>query len=878
MTPEPGLASDPHGRLSVALAVCAQRLAADPVGAVEEREVLAEVLVTLRESAGALRAVLYENITLPTVGPAARLLVEVWAPSERSLTEIYGLERTLIWSKMTDADRMAMAAGEPIGGSIAQRFADAPLMCADLDELGIGTLHMFPIMFSGQWWGHLGLSHREPQSWRDSEVQLMRAAAAMIGMFLQRNREVAALRAREAMLEGLSDSLPDAFLYQIEEQPDGTSRRTYLSRSLEQRSGISVDLALHDFDLLPTRMHPDDVSAYEAAKQYAQKNNTPYKFEHRYTTTDGSIRWMRWHSSPRVTSDGRRLWSGLATDITDYQQLQESLRQANQNLRRRIDQLVLFNQIAQHLGGMTNTSTTLSVVCRLICAMFNASEVLVALRDLPARDLKMVARAAAMDVDDLLSPTMLARIEASLGADNGVTWVEGPTPPGYVVLAVALAAQDMPIGLLLICVAQADAHLSGEIISLAQTVAGAIAGAAVGAQLYVRAVQSRERLERLNAASRMINESGLDPQALYGAIHCAVAHLMPVEAFVITLVEAGSAVAETVYAYDLAGLEQGTYRFGLEQSFVGYMRQHGSTLRVDDFRQFYQQHPEVKFHVYGDEQDTRSAVAASLRTSDGVYGILFSQCYLPGVYSDEDLTILELLSVHAATAIQNVRRAQQRRRDAIDEERSRLARDLHDSVNQSLFSASLIAERLPEMMQLSPDDANEGLRQLHQLTRSALAEMRALLIELRPAALAAAPLHQAINHLAQAFGGRRGITIKTELDPAPVLPPEVQIALYRIVQESLSNVIKHAYARTAHVRMEVTPLVGDSEVSWSGTIDIQVRDNGRGFAIDQVGVGRFGLEIMRERATAIGAELELLSQTGVGTQVTLIWCGSAGVA
>lgn len=860
--------------LPAALAACAQRLAADPVGAIEERQVLAEVLGALRQSADALRVVLYENITLPAIGPAARLLVEAWAPGERPLTAIYGPERTLYWARMTEADRTAMQSGAPIGGSIAQRFAGAPQMYADLDQLGIGTLYMFPIMFSGQWWGHLGLSHREPQSWEDSEVQLMRAAAAMIGMFLQRNREVAALREREALLEALSDNLPDTRIYQMEDRPGEVSRRTFQSRGLNRYMGYADAETQADAGRLPFNLHPDDAPGYMATIEAARLHTTPFDCEFRYIAIDGSVRWLHARSSPRRLDDGRVLWDGISIDTTDYHNLEESLRQANQDLRRRVDELMLLNRIAQHLSGMTDLPVTLSIVCRLLREAFGAAETLVALRDTAAGPLKAVAQAA--DVDDPLHLAGLAAIESRLSPQSATALIEDPAHPGQLTLAVALEAQDRLIGLLIIRLAAAAAQLPREIISLAQTIAGAIANAAAGALLYGRAVRSRERLERLNAASRMINDAGLEPQALYAAIHRAVAHLMPVEAFVITLVEPGSALADTVYSYDCrVGLCAGTYRFILERSFAGFMRRHGPTLRVDDFEQFYQQHSEVAFDVFGDEEDTRSGVAASFITADGLYGLLFAQCYPPAMYSDEDLTILELLSVHAATAIQNVRQAQQRRRDAIDEERNRLARDLHDSVSQSLFSASLIAERLPEMMQISPADANEGLRQLHQLARGSLAEMRALLVELRPAALAAAPLHQAIDQLAQAFGGRRGITIEVDLDQTPTLPEHVQVALYRIAQESLSNVIKHAYARAAHVQMTVTPPATGGAEPWSGTICIQVHDNGRGFAINQVDVGRFGLEIMRERASAIGAQLEIVSQTGAGTLVTLVWRGGA---
>ncbi|MBV9544234.1 MAG: histidine kinase, partial [Chloroflexi bacterium] len=152
-------------------------------------------------------------------------------------------------------------------------------------------------------------------------------------------------------------------------------------------------------------------------------------------------------------------------------------------------------------------------------------------------------------------------------------------------------------------------------------------------------------------------------------------------------------------------------------------------------------------------------------------------------------------------------------------------------------------------------------------TRGALAEMRTLLLELRPAALTEAPFVQLLTQLGEAIASRSNLqaTVRTQGQPI-LLPPEVQIALYRVAQEALNNTSKHAEA--AHVEIHVR---------WhTRGLDVRLRDDGRGFVRSRVAQGRLGLGIMQERARSIGAELRLRSQPGVGTTVTIAWRAAPG--
>jgi signal transduction histidine kinase len=215
---------------------------------------------------------------------------------------------------------------------------------------------------------------------------------------------------------------------------------------------------------------------------------------------------------------------------------------------------------------------------------------------------------------------------------------------------------------------------------------------------------------------------------------------------------------------------------------------------------------------------------------------------------------------------------EQTRELAALEERQRLARDLHDAVSQTLFSASLSAEVLPRLWESDQAEARRCLEELHYLTRSALAEMRTLLLEVRPGALAETALNDLLSQLAEAVGRRAQLAVSLYAEQVGQLPPDVQVALYRIAQEALNNVVKHADASRTEVRLRRVPPAGSNcSNEQSEGLELCISDDGRGFNPDDTSLQHLGLCIMRERAEAIAADLKITSRPGHGTQVLVTW-------
>ena len=196
---------------------------------------------------------------------------------------------------------------------------------------------------------------------------------------------------------------------------------------------------------------------------------------------------------------------------------------------------------------------------------------------------------------------------------------------------------------------------------------------------------------------------------------------------------------------------------------------------------------------------------------------------------------------------------------AASEERARLARELHDSVTQALFSMGLTAHALQLLLDSDPGAARAKLAELQELQREALAEMRALIFELRPSRLEHDGLVQAVKTHAAAVQARSGLEISVLAEPLERQPLDVEEALYRIAQEALHNVVKHAGPCSARVELRRT----------RDALHLRVSDDGAGFDPAVVDGARLGLAGMRQRAERIGARLELGSRAGGGTLVAV---------
>jgi signal transduction histidine kinase len=236
----------------------------------------------------------------------------------------------------------------------------------------------------------------------------------------------------------------------------------------------------------------------------------------------------------------------------------------------------------------------------------------------------------------------------------------------------------------------------------------------------------------------------------------------------------------------------------------------------------------------------------------------------------DDLRVIRLFADQAALAIEHAQLHERQEHMAVLEERQRLARELHDSVTQSLYGATMYTEAAARLLKAGDiARAAETLGEARETALEALREMRLLIFELRPSSLEEEGLIAALQARISAVETRVGVRTEFEADEIGRLPARVEVGLYRIAQEALNNALQHSMAGRITVRMR----------SEADCVILEVSDDGRGFdRASRTGRGGLGLQGMKERAEEMGGVLCVRSRPGEGTavkvEVPVSWDGT----
>lgn len=436
------------------------------------------------------------------------------------------------------------------------------------------------------------------------------------------------------------------------------------------------------------------------------------------------------------------------------------------------------------------------------------------------------------------------------------------------IAGVPLTIKDRVIGTLVVVdklggtvdFEQADLDL---LVGFASQAAAAIENARLYAAEQRRADQFRviaeigRRLTQILDLEELLKQVVTVIQQAFGYYHVALGQVEGDE--VVYRYGAGKLWAQPGFQLVPSRLKVG--REGLS----GWVAANGAPLIIPDV----QKEPR---YVWMEGSITKSEMVVPITVKESVIGTLDVQSDRLNAFDQTDLAVIESLAFQVGAAIENAQLYKKAQHLAVVEERGRLARELHDAVTQTLFSASLIAEAVPTVFEKDPQQGWVLLQELRNLNRGALAEMRTLLLELRPAALVETRLEDLLRQLGEAASGREGIPINVLVEGEGTLPPDVHVALYRIAQEALNNVVKHARANQATIRLCISCSGQEESRSTRGqTVLLSIIDSGRGFNLSQTPHHRLGMEIMQERAKAIGATLSVESNPGEGTRVTVRW-------
>lgn len=296
-----------------------------------------------------------------------------------------------------------------------------------------------------------------------------------------------------------------------------------------------------------------------------------------------------------------------------------------------------------------------------------------------------------------------------------------------------------------------------------------------------------------------------------------------------------------------------------EEGIIGKAARSGEYVLINDIT------VEANYRKSESINETKSELAVPVKMGGKVLGVLDIESTEVNGFDEADVFTAQTLADQIAVAIENARLYQETRSMAVTEERNRMAREIHDTLAQGFTGIILQLEATEQALGETTDDVQKHLNQARSLARKSLAEARRSVWNLSPQALEQLRIDEAIKHEVERFSKDHGVEVHFNLfGERRDIPPEMGTALFRICQESLANITKHAQASEVEVTLSYD----------SSTVELIVKDNGVGFALDSSGnigkAGGFGLISMRERTLGQGGKFEVESEKDAGTTIKVV--------
>jgi signal transduction histidine kinase/HAMP domain-containing protein len=453
-------------------------------------------------------------------------------------------------------------------------------------------------------------------------------------------------------------------------------------------------------------------------------------------------------------------------------------------------------------------------------------------------------------IDDILADDPLAAAYRG-GEDSSVDLAK--VPHGSY-MAVPLVAQDRIVGAITLARDEVG-YFTQEHARLARAMASQVAVAINNAQLFAEAQKRARETEALIRADERLFGS-LDLDAVFQALTDVAVDVLQVDKCLVTAPGPGSPsyVVRAHRNFAPASMAMMNILLSDPIPLAEDPRDDGTRppLIIEDLAA-----ADPRLEPMLKAERLRSAMVVPIRAESGLYGRFAVAYTTTHRFSADEQRLMLALADRAALAIENAQHHARAQRVASLEERQRLARDLHDSVSQALYGIALGARTARTLLDRDPASAKEPLEYVLSLADAGLAEMRALIFELRPESLETEGLVAAIEKQISATRSRYGIQVSANMDREPDAPLALKEAFYRIAQEALHNTVKHAQANHIDVTLECP----------AGELRIVLQDDGRGFDPEGAFPGHIGLSSMRERAAKARAQISIESAPGSGTRI-----------
>jgi PAS domain S-box-containing protein len=758
---------------------------------------------------------------------------------------------------------------------------------------GTQSLIAVPMVYQGQTMGLVGFDAvRGEKTWSEDSIKLLKMLGAIFVNALERKRADAALRESRRMLSTLISNLP-GMAYRCRVDPNWTME--FVSEGSLELTGYPPEALIDNHAITYGELiHPADRRRVHEAVRKALDDESSFQVTYRLNTPAGE-KWV-WEQGQRVHTqdDDSTAVEGFITDITERVSARRNL---EQRVKERTRELSTLLEISHNVASTLELEPLLGLILDQLGAVlaYDAASMMILDQDrldvlayrgpIPQAEAlqlsfpvgqaganrTVIQRQEPVIIDDVRGEEPLARaLQETAGEELYTTY-------GYLRcwMGVPLIVKDQVVGMLTLDHCD-PGYYSSQHADLAMTFANQVAVAIENARLYQAEQERLEESERRRKVAEGLRDivsilnSNCSLEEVLDAIVVQALQLLHADGGAIYQLDAEQEMIDIVTTHSMPSGFAQIRSFPIAPTAVNRSIFQRRPFAVPDFSAMEPSTDPAQ--LPSSLQDLTTMVSQHFRASltvpvvveEQLYGAISLYYNQPRQFSGEEVELSETFAHQAALAIANARLRDQVEEVAVAAERSRLARDLHDAVTQTLFSASLIADVLPKIWEVNPEEGWQRLEELRELTRGALAEMRTLLLELRPAALADAELKELLQQLAESVTGRARVPVSLEVTGDCHPDEEVKVALYRIAQEALNNVAKHAGASQAQVCLHCGP-------DW---IDLCITDDGRGFDVSTIPPDHLGVGIMRERAEAIGAELTIESEPGRGTEVMVSWQAS----
>ena len=702
----------------------------------------------------------------------------------------------------------------------------------ELQKQDIQSIVLVPIFVEGTWWGFIGFD--ECASERDFSVperEALKAAADTLGAAIGRDRVDQALKRERDFSSAVLDTV-GALVGIFDRQ----GRIVRFNRACERLSGYTASEVLGRpyWELF---LSPDEVDEVRGVMGALAAGQFPNAHENVWVIRDGSRRLIAWNNTAILDEHGEPTFLiGTGIDITERKQAEEELRESQRMLA-----TLLSNLPGMVYRCRNDSDWTMEFV----------SDGCLDLTGYPPTDLFENVRVA---YADLVHPD-----------DRDEVWRA----------ARAAIATDEPFRLTYRLTTAAGAEK--WVLEQGRGVHGAD-GALVAIEGFItdvtNRVQARQQLEQrveertrelatlLDVSSTVASTLELDP-----LLELVLDQLRVV-------VEYSGAVLYTLDGDELVLVRARISNLDLRDDDV-----RGARFPTDDSSPLWdlirRRQPVIIDDVWGESdlaracrdaagarfetvaRNVRSWLAVPLAHKERILGMLTLSSREPGFYTRRHADLATALASQAALAIENARLYEQAQGAAALEERQRLARELHDSVSQALYGIGLGAAAVRSWLETDPTRAIEPTDYVISLAEAGLAEMRALIFELRPESLAEEGIVAALEKQAASLRARHALDVVADLGDEPAVDLEAKEVFYRIAQEALHNTVKHAQASRVELRLAAT----------EAGIELMIADDGRGFEPAADFPGHLGLRSMRERIERLGGTLSIASAPGTGTRI-----------